>query len=262
MLSHIRIVTYNVHKCRGLDAQMHPARIVKVLHEIDADIIALQEVLNVRGSRVEDQVHFIAKELGFHCCMGENRRLKGGGYGNMLLSRFPLRAIQNHDITTEGREPRGCLRADVALMETTVHIFNVHLGTGLRERRQQARKLVSPEILQNRELYGARIVLGGFNEWTRGLTTRLLSAHFQSVDIRTHLRRSRTYPGLVPFLHLDHIYFDPVLQMERLILHRSRAALIASDHLPLVADFRLVRAEHHRRLPYRNADRVGAQTSV
>jgi endonuclease/exonuclease/phosphatase family metal-dependent hydrolase len=239
MLPAIRMVTYNVHKCRGLDARVHPSRIVRVLQEVDADIIALQEVLNVPGSRLEDQVHMIAKELGFNFCLGETRRVNGGGYGNVLLSRFPLRAIQNHDITTEGREPRGCLRADVALTETTVHIFNVHLGTGFHERRQQARKLVSQEILQNRELYGARIVLGDFNEWTRGLTSRLLSAHFQSVDVRAHLRRSRTYPGLVPFLHLDHIYFDPALQMERLALHRSRTALIASDHLPLVADFRL-----------------------
>jgi endonuclease/exonuclease/phosphatase family metal-dependent hydrolase len=233
---------------------------VEVLREIDADIIALQEVLSVHGKREEDQAHFIATELGFNSCLGENRRLDGGAYGNLLLSRFPLRAIQNHDITTERREQRGCLRADIELMETTLHVFNVHLGTGFLERRQQARKLVSPEILHNLELHGARIVLGDFNEWTRGLASRLLSAQFQSVDIRAHLRRSRTYPGLVPFLHLDHIYFDPALKMERLTLHRSRTALVASDHLPLVADFRLdipATPEHQQRWHHRNADRVG-----
>lgn len=251
MAKRIRILTYNIHKCRGLDHRVHPASIVEVLREIDADIIALQEVLSVPGHREEDQAKFIGTELGFHFCLGENRRLNGGGYGNLLLSRFPLRAIQNHDITIERRERRGCLRADVELVGSILHVFNVHLGTGFLERRKQARKLVSPEILHNQKLHGARIVLGDFNEWTRGLTTRLLCAHFQCVDLRAHLRRSGTYPGLLPFLHLDHIYFDPTLKLERLTLHRSRTALIASDHLPLVADFRLnipATPEHQQRL--------------
>lgn len=239
MANRIRILTYNVHKCRGLDHRVRPARIVEVLREIDADIIALQEVLSIQGHREEDQAHFIATELGFHSCLGQNRRINGGAYGNLLLSRFPLHAVQNHDISTPAREQRGCLRVDIDLAETTLHVFNVHLGTSFFERRQQARKLVSSEILQNRELYGARVVLGDFNEWTRGLASRLLCRDLQSVDIRAHLGRSRTYPGAFPLLHLDHIYFDPELSLERLLLHGSRTALIASDHLPLVADFRV-----------------------
>ena len=254
MAHRLKVLTYNIHKCRGLDRRVSPARIVEVLHEIDADIIALQEVLSVPGKREEDQAYFIATELGFNFCLGENRRLNGGAYGNLLLSRFPLRLVQNHNITTRGREQRGCLRADIELMEATFHVFNVHLGTGFRERRQQGRVLVSPEILHNRELHGPRIVLGDFNEWIHGLASRLLGAHFQNADIRAHLRRPRTYPGLLPFLRLDHIYFDPALQLERLTLHRSRTALIASDHLPLVADFRLVipaRPEHEQPLQHR-----------
>lgn len=239
MATRIRLLTYNIHKCRGLDRRVDPARIVNVLREADADVIALQEVLSVHGHPEQDHAQFIATELGFHSCLGENRRLNGGAYGNLLLSRFPLRAIHNHDITTKRREQRGCLRADIEIAETTLHLFNVHMGTSFFERRHQARKLISREILHNRELHGARVLLGDFNEWTRGLTSHLLCRHFQSVDIRAHLGRSRTYPGLFPLLHLDHIYFDSALRVERLALHRSRAALIASDHLPLVADFRL-----------------------
>jgi len=210
---------------------------VEVLRNIDADIIALQEVLSVPGKPERDQARFIATELGFNYCLGENRRLHGGAYGNLLLSRFPMRNSENHDITTEKREQRGCLRTDVDLTETTLHVFNVHLGTSFLERRQQARKLVGPEILQNPELYGPRIVLGDFNDWTHGLASHLLSAHFTSADIRTQLPRFRTYPGLLPFLHLDHMYFDSALKIERLRLYKSRTALIASDHLPLIADF-------------------------
>jgi endonuclease/exonuclease/phosphatase family metal-dependent hydrolase len=147
--------------------------------------------------------------------------------------------VHNYDITWSGRERRGCLRADVEVEPgRRLHVFNVHLGTAFLERRHQARQLVGGEILQGHELDGGRVVLGDFNEWTRGLASRLLAEHFKSADIRHHLRRARTYPGLLPLLHLDHVYYDPKLSLERLTLHRSRAALVASDHLPLVADFK------------------------
>jgi endonuclease/exonuclease/phosphatase family metal-dependent hydrolase len=236
-----RIVTYNVHKCRGLDRRVRPQRIVAVLRETAADIIALQEVLSIEGSQRErDQARFIGEELGMHYYVGENRRLDGGSYGNVILSREPLGDVQNYEITWRGREPRGCLRADAPLGPSAlIHIFNVHLGTAFFERRHQARELVGERILANPELVGARLVLGDFNEWTHGLASQLLSAHLESADVHHHLRRTRTYPGAFPLLHLDHIYYDPSLELLGLSLHRSRMALMASDHLPLVADFQL-----------------------
>ena len=235
----MRIVTYNIHKCRGLDRREHPARIVDVLRETEADIIALQEVLSIEGrERERDQARFIAEELGMNYHLGENRRLHGGAYGNVVLSRLPVRAAHNYDITWRGRERRGCLRTDVLVgEETTLHVFNIHLGTAFVERRHQARKLVSDEILNDSELEGARVVLGDFNEWTRGLASRLLASHLESADVRHHLRRARTYPGVLPFLHLDHIYYEPTLELKKLTLHKTRTALVASDHLPLIADF-------------------------
>ncbi len=133
----------------------------------------------------------------------------------------------------------GCLRVDIDLgKESRLHVYNVRLGTSFIERRSQARKLISESILSDGKIPGPRIMLGDFNEWTRGLVTRLLNGHFRTGDIRLHLRRSRTYPGLLPLLHLDHIYFDETLELEHAELHRSRAALLASDHLPIFADFR------------------------
>ncbi|HEX8457004.1 MAG TPA: endonuclease/exonuclease/phosphatase family protein [Pyrinomonadaceae bacterium] len=240
----MRIVTYNVHKCRGLDRRVRPARIAAVLRELEADIIALQEVLSVGGAAREmDQARFIAEELGYDYCIGENRRLAGGAYGNVILSRLPWRHVHNYDITWRGRERRGCLRVDIETSagssgrEQLLHLFNVHLGTAYIERRHQARQLVGERILGNAELTGARIVLGDFNEWTKGLATRLLTEQLQSADVRTHLRSARTYPGPLPLVHLDHIYFDPALELRQLTLHKSLTALVASDHLPLVADF-------------------------
>ncbi len=93
------------------------------------------------------------------------------------------------------------------------------------------------EIVGQPEAVGRRIVAGDFNEWTRGLATRMLNQHLKSADIRLHLRRARTYPGVIPFLHLDHIYYDEAFLLVGLHLHKTAGALTASDHLPLAADF-------------------------
>jgi endonuclease/exonuclease/phosphatase family metal-dependent hydrolase len=236
-----RIVTYNVHRCRGLDGRVRPDRIAAVLRPIEADVVALQEVLSYSGrKRQDDQARFLAEELEMHHELGTNRRVDGGAYGNVLLSRGRLEGACNFDLTVKGREERGCLRADVHLgPDTVLHVFNVHLGTSYFERRRQGRRLVEEVIGVRNGPAGAVVVLGDFNEWTPGLTSRLLSERLNGVDVRTHLKRGRTYPGMFPLLHLDHIYFDDLLELEVLTLIRTRLALIASDHLPLVAEFRL-----------------------
>jgi endonuclease/exonuclease/phosphatase family metal-dependent hydrolase len=235
----LRVATYNVHKCQGLDRRVRPERILRVLEEIDADIIGLQEVVCHQGEVDErDQAHFIARGLGMNARLGENRQLHGAAYGNVVLSRYPLVLAQNHDISVAGREQRGCLRVDVDLQgETPLHLYNVHLGTSYFERRHQARRLLDEEILCHGGHRGPRVLLGDFNEWTRGLTSKLLASHFQSADLRLHLGRRRTYPGVLPFIHLDHIYYDDDLRLREAWLHRTSTALIASDHLPIVAEF-------------------------
>ena len=235
----LRVVTYNVHKCRGLDGRTSAARIAEVLHEVNADVIALQEVL-------EHQAETISTDLKLPYALGENRKHRGYAYGNVVLSRHPIRETRNYDLSVRGREERGCLRADVAVDGILLHVFNVHLGTALIERRHQGRKLIAPELLKDPAIESPRIVLGDFNEWTAGLATRLLRSHLASADVRQHLQRTRTYPGVLPFLHLDHIYYDPTLRLERLALFRTRKALVASDHLPLLGEFSIERDLHMR----------------
>jgi endonuclease/exonuclease/phosphatase family metal-dependent hydrolase len=235
----IRIGTYNVHKCVGLDRRRKPSRIAEVLQEIKADVIGLQEVLSIQDGPLDlHQAEFLAKELGMHLAMGDVRQLRGGIYGNVVLSRFPVRAFCRFDLSVPGYEQRGCLRSDILLPGGEVlHLFNLHLGTDFSERRHQADKLLERELIRSSDLLGPRVVLGDFNEWTRGLVSQKLSVEFASADIRVHLRRKRTYPGVFPVMHLDHIYYDQDLIVERVALHRSLKALVASDHLPLYADF-------------------------
>jgi endonuclease/exonuclease/phosphatase family metal-dependent hydrolase len=242
-MSHsVRIATYNVHKCRGLDRRTTPERIARVILQLDADVVALQEILDVRNGRPEfDQVRRIQSLLkNYQSCFGENRPLHGGRYGNLTLSRFPVKVCQNYDITWRHRERRGCLRTDVTLPGGSVlHVFNVHLGTSFVERRHQARLLLSNQVLNRREYRGPKIVVGDFNEWTHGLASRLMGDAFQALEPGKFLRYPRTYPGVFPVLHLDHFYCDKQLRLKSFRVHRGRPALLASDHLPLLAAFDL-----------------------
>jgi endonuclease/exonuclease/phosphatase family metal-dependent hydrolase len=126
---------------------------------------------------------------------------------------------------------------DVSVDGAALHIYNVHLGTAILERRHQATRLAS--LVSDRHVTGPKLVLGDFNEWMRGLATALLSSRLRSVDLRTFVRRRRTYPGLFPILHLDHIYYAGRVEVVHIELPRTRLALVASDHLPLVADVKL-----------------------
>ncbi len=235
-----RAATYNVHKCRGLDRHIAPGRIADVLREVNADVIALQEVLSVGGALPErDQAHYLAECLGMHLVLGVVREMQGGLYGNVILSRFPVTGRKLSDLSVKRREERGCLRADLALEGAALHVFNVHLGTSFFERREQARMLLHTEALEYEDRCGPRLVMGDFNEWTAGLTTRLLRTRFHALDVRERLLRSRTYPGILPILHLDHVYHDAQLRVVSANLHRTRLSLLASDHLPLSVDFEL-----------------------
>lgn len=238
-----RIATYNTHKCRGMDGRIRPQRVAQVVRELGADVIALQEVVSLSGGRREqNQAQYLADAVGFEFRIGETRKLWGAAYGNVVLSRFPVKQVQIYDLTASRREPRGCIRCDLEISPgKVVHLFNVHLGTGYLERRKQAQMLMSREVLRSPQLKHPRLVIGDFNEWTRGLVSRSMQHEFESVDIELHLQRKSTYPGVLPIMHLDHMYFDKDLMLEEFMLHRSRMALMASDHLPLVAGFRLAK---------------------
>jgi endonuclease/exonuclease/phosphatase family metal-dependent hydrolase len=232
----VRVATYNIHKCRGLDGRTSPQRIVDVLAPIDADVIALQEVIGA-GTRGAGQAETIGAALGMGWVMAPTRHLRGHQYGNVVLSRVPINQHVQYDLSWKTCERRCCQRVDLTFDHQTVHLYNVHLGTAYLERRHQAQRLVS--ILHDRRVGRPKVVLGDFNEWTRGLATTLLSEKLNAIDLTAYLKRRRTYPGIFPILHLDHIYYEGEVQVMNIELPRTRRSLIASDHLPLVADLKI-----------------------
>ncbi|MBZ5602693.1 MAG: endonuclease/exonuclease/phosphatase family protein [Acidobacteriia bacterium] len=236
-MKHFRIATYNIHKGRGLDGRIRIERIGRVLEKIEADVVALQEVVSHEGRTIQDhQASYLAERFGYFYSIGETRKHRGGVYGNVTLSRWEPEVVRHVDLSVPRREERGALRTDIRVGGHLLHIFNVHLGTAHRERRTQAVRLIDQELLRAIDISGARVVLGDFNEWTHGLVTRTLSAEFHLTDLHNHLPRTRAYPSILPLLHLDHIYFDHQLKIRSAHFHRDRRSLVASDHLPLVAD--------------------------
>ena len=233
----IRIATYNIHRCRGMDRRVIPSRIVDVLCEVNADVVALQEVVGA-GPTGSGQAEAIGAGLGMGWVMASVRHLRNHLFGNVVLSRHRVTHHSQYDLSWRTCEPRACQRVDLEIAPgKTLHVYNVHLGTAVLERRYQAPRLAS--YVHDRRVTGPKIILGDFNEWMRGLATKTLSSLFESIDIRAHLRRRRTYPGIFPVLHLDHIYYEGQVEVRSLKMPRSRLALMASDHLPLVADLRI-----------------------
>jgi endonuclease/exonuclease/phosphatase family metal-dependent hydrolase len=229
-MTRLRVATYNVHKCKGIDWRVSAKRIAEVICELDTDLLGTQEILYSQAQAISDQ-------LRVPFFFGRARQHAGEPYGNAVFTCLPVSSSQEYDLTVSAREPRQCLRVSVNVANTVpVHFFAVHLGTSLVERREQARRFAS-HILDVTQSWRGRIIAGDFNEWIRGLATQTLTRHLRSADISLHLKRTRTYPGLLPFMHLDHIYYDADFYLREMHLHRTRLALLASDHLPLIADF-------------------------
>jgi endonuclease/exonuclease/phosphatase family metal-dependent hydrolase len=229
----LRIVTYNIHRGRGLDRRTRPERIAEVLQALNPDIIALQEVIGP-GRATAGHAEIIGAALGMGWIMGPIRELRNHQFGNMILSRFPMWNHAQYDLSWQTCEPRGTQRVAVDVGPGTLQVYNAHLGTALLERRYQAARLAA--WVHDRRTPGPKILLGDFNEWSRTLAGDILAERLQSIDIFQFLKRRRTYPGIFPLVHLDHIYYEGDIKVRDVSLPKTRLALLASDHLPLVAD--------------------------
>lgn len=218
------MVSYNIHRGRGLDRRVDIRRIAAVLLETEPDIVGLQEVFGTQAAEV-------ARALRMAIVMGRTRAGASGHYGNAVLSRLEVRRGVPFDLSRPGREPRGGLRVDLAAGPALLHLFNVHLGLAFRERREQVELLLGPLALGAPGLSGPRILLGDFNEWVPGPVGRRLRREFGLE--RPGARR--THPAPLPLFALDRIYWDARLGVEPPRVHGSPLARVASDHLPIVA---------------------------
>jgi endonuclease/exonuclease/phosphatase family metal-dependent hydrolase len=217
----ITVASYNIHKGEGIDRRVDLARIARVLREVGADLVGIQEIYR-------PQAEALAVELGMSMGIGVTRHFGGIPYGNAILTRYPVQDSHAFDLTRPPREPRGGLRLDIVVGEDLLHLFNVHFGLKIRERAEQVETLVQEQILRH-DLSGSRVVIGDLNEWFPGAVGRALRRELHGPRIR------RTHPAPLPLFPLDRIYWDRTLRAESFHVHRSHLARVASDHLPVVA---------------------------
>jgi endonuclease/exonuclease/phosphatase family metal-dependent hydrolase len=226
------VCTWNIHECVGRDRRRDPARVAAMLREISADVFALQEVhSDERRGGLLDQARFLAEALGLEAVAGPTLERRGGRYGNLVLSRLPVRDVRRHDLSFPGREPRGALEVDLEIPDGRLRVVATHLGLRAAERAMQARTLLAQ--LRGEEPDRTLILLGDWNEWLPWRAAlRLARRRFGSFPA------PRTFPAWRPMLALDRIWVAPRERLETIATHRSLLAVRASDHLPLVARVR------------------------
>ncbi|HJW57635.1 MAG TPA: endonuclease/exonuclease/phosphatase family protein [Burkholderiaceae bacterium] len=221
----LTIATYNIHGAVGTDHQFAPARVADVLREMQAGIIALQEV-PLGGQGIPNVLAMLEQATGFFVAEGPTYDGANGRYGNAVLSRYPIHAVRSIDLSFGSREPRGALDADVDCHGHSLRVVATHLGLRPAERRAQIRRLL--QVFDTHQM--PVILLGDINEWfVWGRALRSLVSHFQSVPAPA------TFPSSWPVFALDRIWIRPRHRLVQVKVHATGLARIASDHLPLIA---------------------------
>ncbi len=222
----LTLASYNVHRAIGRDGRTDPGRILGVLREIDADVIALQEVeAHDSGG---DMLAWLGAQTGMRAIAGTTLARHDGHYGNGLLTRCEVDATELVDLSFRNREPRGAIVADIKLNGAgNLRVVATHLGLRPAERREQVERLV--KIFTWHE-QARSVLMGDLNEWFLwGRPLKHLHRYFVETPAVP------TFPSGRPIFALDRLWAHPGSILTELKAHTSPLARIASDHLPLVA---------------------------
>jgi endonuclease/exonuclease/phosphatase family metal-dependent hydrolase len=242
---HLRLMTYNVHGCRGMDGKYAPHRIARVVARERPDVVCLQELDQERTrSGGIDQVAVIARQLRADYRFHAAAEVDDGRFGNAVLSAFPIRFVAADALPAAERakdmfnlEDRGVLWVELALNGATIQILNTHLSILQHERRIQVEALLGEQWLGHPDCRGPVILAGDFNaspdSWSvRRVESRLRNAVPPDRDDRD----LRTWSGRMPLRRIDHVFVGEDVRVEDLHVPRNRLSRVASDHLPMVVD--------------------------
>lgn len=240
----LRVMTYNVHSCIGMDGKLAPERIARVIARYAPDVVALQE-LDVGRVRTKgmDQAHLIARylEMDFH--FHPAMHIEEERYGDAILTHLPMRLVKAGalpGLTDKPLlEPRGALWVAIELGGIEYHVMNTHLGLSPRERRVQAEALLGADWLGHPDCRGPVVLCGDFNALPSSRVCRQLRTHLHDaqIELKQH-RPRRTFSGRFPAARIDYIFTEPAIEVLDIEVPDTELARVASDHLPLIAELR------------------------
>ncbi|MFQ5597090.1 MAG: endonuclease/exonuclease/phosphatase family protein [Nitrospiria bacterium] len=238
----LRIMTYNVHSCIGMDGKLSPDRIARIIAQYDPDIVALQELDAGRPRTAEiDQAETIARTLSMDFHFHPSIQIKEEKYGNAVLSHHSIRLVRADKLPGLKRrplhEPRGALWVGVQIAGREYQLINTHFGLSPQERLLQCEALLGPGWLGHEDCREPVILCGDFNARPRSLVCRRISGSFQDAqDALSNHRPKSTWFGRYPIHRIDHVFIGPSMKVSTVDVPRTALTRRASDHLPLIVD--------------------------
>jgi endonuclease/exonuclease/phosphatase family metal-dependent hydrolase len=223
----VTVATYNVHRWTGANGRSapDPARAGFVISELDADVVALQEVL--RPFTGDDPLRMLSDALGRYFVFAPTRIHKHGELGNAILARYPIEALSVLDISHSRVEKRVALAAQFNGVAGNLGVVATHLSLVDRTRHRQVEMLLDHPQFR----HGPTVLMGDMNAWRKCKATRSLED-----NLHAHHNESwpPSFPAARPVLALDRIYARGV-KVRDIHTHDTPAARRASDHLPVIA---------------------------
>lgn len=239
----MRLLSWNIHKgIGGRDRRYSLARIIDCIEAENPDVICLQEVdRHVGRSRYDDQPRLLARFFRCHSVFQANVAVGDGGYGNLVLSRWPIASRHRITLRLKARKPRGAQLLVIDSPEGPLHLVHTHLGLAEKERHWQVQRLLGHMLFRSAEPHPTLIV-GDFNDWRDTLASGTLALEgFRQVT--SPISRFRTFPAWLAIGSLDKAFVRGGIDVRHARVVRTSLAKTASDHLPLVIDFHLRRGD-------------------
>jgi len=226
----ILIASYNVHKCVGQDNLFNPQRIIKVIEEINPQLLALQEVDRRFGTRegLLDLERLKERTGLVHVPLHSRRQHSHGFHGNALFCRQG-RIHALYQIDLPGMEPRGAVIVEMTLPTGSLRVIAAHFGLLRRSRKRQVDSIL--DFLAKRPLMPT-LMIGDLNEWRLGKNSSL-TPFMPFFDIK--MGTVPSFPARFPVLALDRVFAFPQHLIASVDIHDTPLARIASDHLPIKA---------------------------
>ncbi len=242
----LRVMTYNVQSCLGIDSKVRPERIARVINRFDPDIVAVQEIDCHRPrSGGHDQAQLIADHLGmthvFQAMFEEEKER----YGIAIFSNHPMEVVKAANLTEADprrfREARGAIWVKVAPGggQPPYHFINTHFGLGRVERHRQMHALAGPEWLGGIPPEEPVILCGDFNAGPKSPIFRKLQRLRDAQVGIAGFKPKPTFSSINPFLRLDHVFVSPHFVVNAVEVPGTPTAALASDHLPVCVELAL-----------------------